>query len=596
MKLVVPCLGTLHVADARLVRLAEFLGCRCQILSVERGSLPSIEAIKNHVGEENSCLVINPAVVRECCGEIFPSDLASSLTAHFSFLLVHNLSLDSFSATILQALSLGSLRSVHPVETAELSYEVASEYGQVCGPFSGLSFGSVDVKADRFIAKKAGSAAIRTYIGIGGQPLFAGIQRSRAEVLVLANAEVADLDTENESKLPRECFSRLVPPAMLLRHVFGGECWRPNQSHATFIIDDPLLRKNYGFLNYERLLRMMEEFNFHTSIAFIPHNYLRNSKSITQMFRDRPDRFSVCFHGNDHTAAEFGASDSRLLNSILTEAEERMRVFHSKTGILCDDVMVFPQGHFSVDAMKILQAHNFSAAVNSGPYPLGQHIPLTLSDIIQPAILKYDGFPLFLREYVGEMTPQDVAFYVFFGKPVLIMEHHEFFEDPKCLPEMVSSINRIAPDIRWSNLQTTVRNSFLVRKAAHCSLQVRAYSSSGSIANWAETPLPCYVNWPDRTEANVQQVLLDGVPSLNGHRQGAGVSLSCELPPRVTRTFALVHHNGFGLSDKNRRFRWKASAFFRRRLSEIRDNYLSKSQPLLSVAKTLQRRLWKTPH
>ncbi|HTQ58923.1 MAG TPA: hypothetical protein VMI32_01765 [Candidatus Solibacter sp.] len=597
MKLVVPCLGTLHSADARLVRLAEFLGCRFELLSVEKGCSFSIESIKNRVGEENSCLVINPAVVRECYwSDFFPDNLASSLTSQFSFLLVHNLSFDSFSATILNALSLGSLGSVHPVETAELCYEVASEYDHVCGPFSGLTFGPVNATADRFIAKSAGPAAVRTYIGIGGQPLLAGIQRQGAEVLVLANAEIADLDAENESKVLRESFSKLVPPAMLLRYVFGEECWRPNQNHAAFIIDDPLLRRNYGFLNYERLLRLMDEFNFHTSIAFIPHNYLRNSKSIARMFRERPDRFSICFHGNDHTAAEFAARDSPLLNSLLTEAEERLRVFHTKTGIPVDDVMVFPQGHFSRDAMKVLKAHNFSAAVNSGPYPLGECTALTLSDIIQPAILKYSGFPLFLREYVGEMTTQDVAFYLFFGKPVFIMEHHEFFKDPKSLPELVSRINRLAPDIHWSNLRTAVRNSYLVRKAVDRTLQIRAYSSSGSITNNSDGPLPCYVNWPGSPEASGQEVFLDGLLSSTGHSNGAGFRLFCELPPHVVRTFALVHDNGYGFSDKNRGFRWKAQAFLRRRLSEVRDNYLSRCRPLLTAAKGLQRRLWRAPH
>ena len=67
------------------------------------------------------------------------------------------------------------------------------------------------------------------------------------------------------------------------------------------IIDDPLLRKDYGFLNFESVLGLMDEYNFHTSIAFIPHNWRRNASGITRMFRERPDRYSICFHGNDHT-------------------------------------------------------------------------------------------------------------------------------------------------------------------------------------------------------------------------------------------------------------------------------------------------------
>ena len=150
----------------------------------------------------------------------------------------------------------------------------------------------------------------------------------------------------------------------------------PNQPNGTLIIDDPLLRKNYGFLNYEHLLRLMDQHNFHTCVAFIPHNYLRNSPDITQIFRERSDRFSICFHGNDHTNAEFATKDACLLNSILTVAEERMEVHQKKTGIQCDRVMVFPQGRFSLNAMKVLKSHNFSAAVNSSPHTQEEHCRL----------------------------------------------------------------------------------------------------------------------------------------------------------------------------------------------------------------------------
>jgi len=57
---------------------------------------------------------------------------------------------------------------------------------------------------------------------------------------------------------------------MFIQYAFREECWHPNQHHATVVIDDPLLRKDYGFLNYERVLALMDEYNFHTSIAFIP--------------------------------------------------------------------------------------------------------------------------------------------------------------------------------------------------------------------------------------------------------------------------------------------------------------------------------------
>jgi hypothetical protein len=67
--------------------------------------------------------------------------------------------------------------------------------------------------------------------------------------------------------------------------------------YANIIIDDPLLRENYGYLNYRKLLDLMDKHNFFSTIAFIPWNYKRTDKKIAALFKERPDRFSLCVHG-----------------------------------------------------------------------------------------------------------------------------------------------------------------------------------------------------------------------------------------------------------------------------------------------------------
>jgi hypothetical protein len=593
VKLVVPYSGELNVADVRLVRLAEFLGGQCELLRVEKGLTLSLEFIERHVEDKNSCFVVNPAAIRECLPrESFPTDLATYLTSQFSFVLIHNLSSDPFAAGIISTFSKGSLGSLQPVEGSSLSYGISAAHKDVCGIFSGLTFGPVNQANDRvFTGNPAG--IVQAHITIGGRPFLASVQRERAEVFFLAGANVADLSANVGGQPLTEYFSQLIPPAMFVRYAFRQECWHPNQHHATLIIDDPLLRKDYGFLNYERLLALMDKYNFHTSIAFIPYNCRRNSPGIARMFRERPDRLSICYHGNDHTAAEFASKDSGLLNAMLTVAEERMDVHQKETGIVCDHVMVFPQGNFSRDAMAALKAHNFSAAVNSGPYPFGENPGLTLSEFIEPAVLKYGGFPLFLRKYPREIALQDIAFDLFFGKPVLIVEHHQIFKDPESLTQLVSRINALAPEIRWSNLQTAVENSYLRRWMPDGTLEIRAYANEGKIENASESLLRCSVEWPGCSEIPVERVLLDGMPWHDARTDDKGIRLSFDVPPGGSREFSVVYQNNFGLSDANRRVPWKAKAFFRRRLSELRDNHLSKSPGLLAVAKALQRTLLK---
>jgi hypothetical protein len=594
VKLVVPYSGELNVADACLVRLTEFLGGQCELLRLEKGVTLSREFIEKHVGDKNSCFVINPAAIRESLpsGSV-PPDLPVYLTSQFSFVLIHNLSLDPFAAGIINTFSKGSLGSLQPVEGSGPSYGISAAHKQVCGPFSGLTFGPVNQANDRVFAGDPAAGTVQAHITICGQPFFASVQRERAQVFFLAGANVADLSANVVGQPLTEYFSQLIPPAMFIRYAFRQECWHPNLHHATLIIDDPLLRKDYGFLNYEGLLALMDKYDFHTSIAFIPFNYRRNSPGITRMFRERPDRLSICFHGNDHTAAEFASRNAGLLNGMLTVAEERMDVHEKKTRIHCDHVMVFPQGNFSRDAMAALKAHNFSAAVNSDPCPRGENSGFSLLEFIEPAVLKYGGFPLFLRKYPREIELQDIAFNLFFGKPVLIVEHHEIFKDPESLIQLVSRINAFAPEIRWSNVQTAVENSYLRRWTPNGDLQIRAYANAGKVANASENLLRCYVEWPGCREVPVERVLLDGVPWPDARTDDKGIRFCFDLRPGESRRFSVVYQNNFGLSDANCRVQWKVKAFLRRRLSEVRDNYLSKNPHVLSGAKALQRRLFK---
>src|SRR5208283_5022134 len=99
-----------------------------------------------------------------------------------------------------------------------------------------------------------------------------------------------------------------------------------------------------------------------------------------------------------------------FLNFSLGEAEDRMALHEKATGLACDNVMVFPQGNFSVEAMRVLQSHNFCGAVNTTPHPVGQPVRLTIGELAQPAVLRYGGFPLFLRKPARQTESQDIAF------------------------------------------------------------------------------------------------------------------------------------------------------------------------------------------
>jgi hypothetical protein len=593
MKLVVPNTGEVHAADARLIRLAEFLGVRCEPLRLAKHVQPRAEYIEKAVPDQNSCLVINPRVMREWIGgDVLPPEMVTSLVARFPYIFVHALTLDSFVAGMIAAVSDGKLRSVRPVADTGQSYEISSNAKDVCGPFAGLSFGPINAANDRVLAAHTDDPSVRKLICIGGLPNMAAVKRDKAEILFLASEDTADVEDEIGREPLFSYFSRLLPHAMALRHIFGEACWRPSNAHASIIIDDPLLRQDYGYLNFESLLHLMDEHNFHTTISFIPHNYKRSSARIIRMFRENAHRLSICFHGNDHTKAELASTNTALLNSLLGIAEARMKVHEQATGLHCDKVMVFPQDDYSVEAMEVLKSRNFHAA-SSSPYPVGTPVPLRIADLAQPAVLRYGGLPLFTRSFIKHTQSQDIAFNVFFGRPTLIGEHHDAFKHSESLLEFVQNVNSIAPGISWSNLESVADHTSLKRRRPDGTVQVRPYSRNVLIANDSASVERFSIEWGQLGQCSlIEQVLRDGTPFPDVEFDEARIRVLAELPPGTSQKFSLIYRNHYAASG-NPGFMWDAKVFLRRRLSEVRDNYLSKNQHVLTAAKTLQRRFLK---
>jgi len=593
MKLIVPHTGEMQAADARLLRLAEFLGARCEPLRLAKEVQQRVGYLERAVPDQNSCLVINPQVMREWTGgDVLSTELVSSLLLRFPYIFMHALTLDPFVGGLVAAVSGGKLQSVLPIVDAGQPYEISSDSKDICGPFSELSFGPVNTTNDRVLAVSTHDPAVRNLISIGGRPLMAAVKRNKTEILFLASEDTVDVNVEIGDDPICNYFSRLMPQAMALRHIFGEECWRPCKPHASIIIDDPLLRRKYGYLNFESLLRLMEEYNFHTTISFIPHNYRRNSARIIRMFRENPHRLSICFHGNDHTEGEFASTDSAHLNRALGIAEERMKLQAQVTGLHCDRVMVFPQDDYSVEALEVLKSRNFRAAISS-PHAVGKPIPLRIADLAQPAILRYGGVPLFIRNFIKNTHSHDLAFNLFFGRPILIGEHHDIFRHPGSLLEVVQKINSIAPGISWSNLEAVVDNSTLKRRKPDGTVQVRPYSSDVLIANDSASVERYSIEWDRSGQCSpIEQVLRDGVRLPGVEFDDTGIRVLAELPSGTSQLFSVVYRNEHTALGKPG-FMWDAHAFLRRRLSEVRDNYLSKNQHVLTAAKALQRRFLK---
>ena len=587
MRLVVPYLGTPRPADLRLIRLADFLGVGADSVPLEKQAGGDAKYLCDVFPTEGSCLVVNPKVIQEWIGEHQLSDFVSSLVSRFSYVLVHAPCPDRFDDSLIAALSKGEFQSVRRIDSVGV-YEVAIDSRDICGAFSGLSFGPTNPANDLVFSSGGTKPAVEKLISISGEAFMARMKWKKAEILFLGSVDVADLSREVGDAPLTDYFSQILPAAMALKHIFGRECWNPGEHHASIIVDDPLLRRKYGFLDFEFLLSLMKQHNFHTEIAFIPRNFRRSSKRMTRMFRENADNFALCFHGNDHLSAEFASTNTALLDTMLQIAERRMNHHRMLTGVECDRVMVFPQGNFSVEAMSALRSRNFDAAVNTVSHPKGKASCLTIAELAQPAVVRYGGFPLFLRKDSQHTQSQDIAFNLFFGRPVLVVEHHHVFQHPEILTEVVTRINSMKPKVNWSRLASAVANSTLSRLESDGTHSVRAYSGTVQVVNKSTSIERFVVEWTQRHGDRVEKVLVNGKSHLNFETDDIGTRIRLDLAPG-RHTISLLNQ----LTDvpiRSLGFRWSFKAFMRRRLSEARDNYLSKNPQVLAAAQILQKR------
>jgi hypothetical protein len=591
MKLVVPHVGELDRLDRRLVELAEFLGGEVTVVRIPRLRSWTLRAIEE-LPCERSWLVVNPRVFEEWFGGgPIPANFETAVLSRYRHVLVHGARMSDFDGELVKRLSAGYLAGVHYAgRSASASYSVASDAGHVCGPFTGLTIEGMNETPECAFRATGGGVSGWDLISVNAEPYMTLVKRGGSEVLFIGGQGLSAPTAELGDRSARAVFPRVVPHAMALRYVYGREAWRPRNYTASVTIDDPLLRPRYGFLKYDELLSLLEQHRFHTTLAFIPHNYQRTSKPLARRLFGYTDRFSLCFHGNDHTGGEFGSTDFALLNTLLETAEKRMSRHRALTGLDCEKVMIFPQGKFSTTAMLALKARNFIGAVNTGGSCVDGPPELTLSDILEPAITRYSGFALFLRDSCARTQLADVALKAFFGRPVLIGEHHDIFQNPDEIARAVARINTVVPQVCWTGLRQALARSYLIRRAGGV-VEVRAYSSLVQVANDECEPARFRIYWPAASADSAYPVgCIRNGKSEALQTSGGRWYVDLELQPGSCETLEVLH-SPQQRATQTLGFRRTLRGFVRRRLSELRDNHLSSHPYALAAATAFRRRI-----
>lgn len=573
--------------DAYLKQLIAFLGLNCMTVDTS-----ALDSELDRAVDQNLCILANAATI-DAWRQNFPDPAIALnfLCQKAAFLFVYGFAPETSPVHVATSLSGGAIEDVRRLTRTDLRYEVGSSHPEITREFSGLSFGCVQNTIDSCFVCSANSRSMVPLVTIDGMPFWVVAQKNRCKAFLLACSAIADIQEQVNDMDAARYFSRLLPAAMFLRMAFKKRCWHSKHSFGNFIIDDPPLKRSYGYLNYRDLMSKMDTCGFASTIAFIPWNYRRTDSEVTQLFRERPDRLSLCVHGCDHTTGEFSSTDLALLNSRVQLASARMNSLHRQNGLPYSKTMVFPQGRFSTAALTALKSNNYLAAINSSASPdagSGANGSLTVADFLEPAITRHGGVAVFLRRYPGRL--EQFAFDLFFGKPLLVVEHHGYMKDGGArLAEFISRLNSFAR-LEWSGLHEIMTKSHIECEVSDEITVCRLNTNYHVIENHAERERTFIVTKFEAGDVPIHNVQVNGQTTkfIVG---GNVLEFAMRIPPLSSAVVNIVYKNLLPEVELDQRFANRTGVWVRRMLSELRDNVLCRNELLLARAQELRRRL-----
>ena len=241
-------------------------------------------------------------------------------------------------------------------------------------------------------------------------------------------------------------------------------------------------------------------------------------------------------------------------------------------------------------AMRALKANSFAAAVNStAAVASGEGVSFRLRDWVDVAVLQYGGFPLFVRRYPGSIG--DCALDLFFGKPLLLVEHHGYFRHGyDRLADAINEINALDGDVQWSGLGEAVARSALWRIGAAGTIDVKAYSHRIHVTNTSGEQRKFRISKGDSRDAHVTKVTCHGEPR-PFEVDERGVSVSLMLARDASEELELWFGKAWDDRPLPSELNQRLAVWVRRRLSEFRDNYLSRHEGALALAYRIKERV-----
>ncbi len=459
----------------------------------------------------------------------------------------------------------------------------------VVGRVSGITQQLTDLEmpfpgnATSYFALAADSKA-REIMGVRNDrqvvPVFIEADLHQQKVFLLAKTDPAgDRGIEAGADNMEAVFAQIAPLMMFVKYSSGERGWHALHHYANLTIDDPWLREPYGDLSYKGLFKEMEKHDFHTTIAFIPWNYDRSEAETASLFRNHPDRFSICIHGDNHDHKEFEDVASKPLNiqvAALKQSLSRMEQFQTLTGIPYDNVFVFPHSIGTESILEELKTYNVLATINSLNVPMDRVKPAEPLFALRPVTLAFADFPSISRYSAAGRIPNSfLGINEFLDNPLFFYAHQEFFRSGiDAFDSMADKVNKLEPDTQWRSVGDIVKHLYLIRLRDDSNYDVLAFSNSFDLDNSSERSLVFNVEKQESGSPLIVSLSVDGRNYPFQLREGY-LDLSVTVPAGGIRRVAIQYKNDLDLASISTS-KSSLRVYLLRKVSDFRDITLSK--------------------
>jgi hypothetical protein len=559
--------------EKRLAELLSVLGVSWEV--VHAGEIAALSDRGSTDSAERFCVMASARTITPLLADaVNADDVLPEWMAKADSVYVYGFTEEPASHHLLRFLTGDPSAKVRLVRRKQVFISVAN-FPVICGSMSGIQFEARAPEKQPVFDLNVRRDSLQSILNSNHGHILVSAKRRGAHLFLNSSANVIDVDARCTKYFDvRENACDTVPVIMYTKWAFGvGDA---PEIGACLIVDDPPLKPRYGFFRYQEALRLMDEHNFATTVAFIPWNWRRTDTRTVQLFHQRPDRLSVCIHGCDHTAKEFADRSAAVLYKRINVANRRMRLFGKRTQLHPDGVMLFPQGAFSESAARALKLNGFIGAANTEVVPVHEdENKTTVGDLLGQAIMRYASFPMFTRRYLAHGV-ENFAFDGLLGKPCFIAAHHDDFAgDARILLHVIAKLNSLNWKLRWRSLGEAINRCFRVCENGDSSRCVEMYGTSLVYKNSQASLDGTIFTKRESDWEHLQAVTVNGLPVDHLH-QGEYLRFEAMIPPNESAEVRILYSAGINLPSEEEGINYRAKAVLRRYLSEFRDNYLSR--------------------